>query len=68
MSIERDGNIYTVICDKCGAIIDEEYDSFQEAVQGKKDNNWKSINIDGEWEDRCPDCKPQDFLFHRKAK
>lgn len=55
MSIERYGNKYELQCDFCSNSIDDFID-FQEAVDYKKANNWKSKNINGEWFDKCPDC------------
>ena len=34
----------------------DDFMDFQEAVDYKKANNWKSRNINGEWFDKCPDC------------
>ena len=49
---------YSLICDGCGLLI--EVNTFDEAVDYKKDNNWKSIksgiNRD-DWSDYCPECR-----------
>lgn len=55
MSIERYGNKYALQCDFCSNSVDD-FEDFQEAVDYKKANNWKSRNINGEWFDKCPDC------------
>ena len=55
MSIERYVNKYELQCDFCSNSIDDFMD-FQEAVEYKKANNWKSKNINGEWFDKCPEC------------
>ena len=47
---------YTLVCDICGASVDEEYESFQGAEDARKDLGWKSRKIDGDWADICPDC------------
>lgn len=55
MSIERYGNKYELQCDFCSNSVDD-FEDFQEAVDYKKANNWKSKNINGEWFDKCPHC------------
>jgi hypothetical protein len=47
---------YTLICDICGAGTHDEFDSFQDAIDAKEDNGWKSKRVEGEWMDICPDC------------
>lgn len=47
---------YTLVCDICGACVDEEYETFQDTVDARKDLGWKSRKIDGDWADICPDC------------
>lgn len=45
-----------LICDICGHTEDN-FDTFQEAVAFKKENNWRSKkNTDGDWEEICPVC------------
>ena len=56
MSIEREGREFYVNCDFCSNDICD-YNSFQEAVEGKKVNGWKNVNIKGEWFDKCPVCQ-----------
>ena len=40
-----------LICDNCGKELDDLFDEFDEAVEAKKVNSWKSKRINGEWED-----------------
>lgn len=47
---------YDLICDICGNKEDGFYD-FNEAVEYKKENSWKSEKYKGEWEDVCPECQ-----------
>ena len=47
---------YDLICDICGNKEDGFYD-FNEAVEYKKENGWKSEKYKGEWEDICPECQ-----------
>lgn len=56
MTIEKTGNFYRLTCDNCGQVFDEEFDSFDEAVDAKVDNGWKSKKRHGNWEDWCPEC------------
>lgn len=59
MAIEKRfmGNLkyHTLVCDHCG---DEagHFDDFYEAVDRKKEFGYRSMRIDGEWNDICPNC------------
>lgn len=57
--IDGNGAYFELSCDICGDIADEEFDSFYEAVEWKKDkeNGWISRKRAGDWEDVCPECK-----------
>ncbi len=59
MSIEKSWEggerCYTPTCDGCGDELVTEYD-FYDAVDAKKAAGWKSVRINGEWEDYCPEC------------
>lgn len=46
---------YDLICDICGKTI--KFDTFNEAVQFKKDNNWRSKKQLSNWIDMCDKCK-----------
>jgi hypothetical protein len=53
--IDRDGSKYFLVCDVC----QEDgiaFSSFDDAIEYKKEEGWKSRKINGEWEDVCPDC------------
>lgn len=56
MSIERDYDFFNLYCDICGEEAEEQFFEFQEAVDYKKSNGWKSKRKGGEWQDVCPDC------------
>lgn len=56
MSIKNGNNGYELMCDNCGYTVSG-MDDFMEAVDYKKENEWKSRRVDDEWEDRCPNCK-----------
>ena len=55
--IDKFSGIYTLTCDICGEDAPETFDDFYDAVQYKKDNDWKSQKYKGEWEDVCPECQ-----------
>lgn len=50
--------LFNLTCDVCGYVAPELFDTFYDAVSYKKDkdNEWTSKCINGEWEDRCPEC------------
>lgn len=55
--IEKDvTDTFQLECDKCGFCVEEDFEEFYDAVNYKKDNDWKSVKIDGSWQDRCPEC------------
>ena len=54
--ISKEYGKYTLICDICGVGTDEDFDSFQDAIDSRADIGWKSKRADGEWLDICPDC------------
>jgi len=55
--ISKEYKKYTLICDICNGGTDEEFDTFQDAVDGRKEIGWKVRKIDGEWQDVCPECQ-----------
>lgn len=57
MSIERMGDMFDLICDICGNEAEQSFFEFQEAVNYKKRENWKSQRRKGEWEDVCQECQ-----------
>ena len=54
--IDKDKGIHVLSCDVCGASV-VPFDNFQEAVDYKKENGWKSQRYEGQWEDICPECQ-----------
>jgi hypothetical protein len=54
--IDKEGCLFILYCDVCGEAVDKDFYEFQEAVDYKKANGWKSQTYHGEWEDVCPDC------------
>lgn len=39
------------------------FTDFQEAVEHKKTTGWKSVRVDEEWKDKCPDCVSKEEPF-----
>lgn len=68
--IERTGTgDYELICDHCEEVADEDFSEFQEAVQYKKDNGWRSLKTNmGDWKDLCPDCQSPDIIRATKER
>ena len=57
MSIEQRGEWkYVLVCDECGREV-KYFNTFDEAVEYKRENGWKSKKDDGEWITICPDCQ-----------
>lgn len=52
--IDRYGDRYELQCDFCSNF-EGDFLEFQEAVDFKKANNWKSENVGGQWLDKCPE-------------
>lgn len=47
-----------LICDRCQIEAEDEFDSFADAIEYKKENGWRSRRLDdGTWVDICPDCR-----------
>lgn len=47
---------FEMICETCGYSVSG-FDSFNEAVEYKKENDWRSLKTSDGWEDVCSDCK-----------
>ena len=47
-------NLY---CDVCGEKVEISFRTFDEIINYKKRNNWKSQRRNGEWEEVCPECQ-----------
>ena len=65
--IEKINNIYKIICDSCGEVFPDNFNTFHDAVDYKRNNNWRSVKVsEGNWNEICPDC--QEFEKRLKAK
>ncbi len=56
------GGFYCLQCDVCGEEAPQLFDDFDKAVEWKKDkaHGWRSVNVDGEWQEQCPECAGDD--------
>jgi len=55
--IDKINNYYVLVCDGCGE--SESFDSFEEAVDFAKNNDWQFKKVNGEWENYCIDCSEE---------
>ena len=53
--IEKQGIFWSLQCDYCSNSI-EDLESFNEAVDYKKENGWASVKDGDYWIDKCPNC------------
>lgn len=53
--IDKQGNKYILQCDYCSNYEDN-LEDFQDAIDYKKANDWKSVKIGSEWTDKCCSC------------
>jgi hypothetical protein len=61
-------NTYTLFCDHCGDECDEVFDGFEEAVEYKKDNGWRSVkDRNGDWHELCPSCSTPEIIGKLKG-
>lgn len=56
MIIKEYGKCY-LECDICNEEVEKEFKYFDEIVDYKKQNGWKSKKINGEWVEICPICQ-----------
>lgn len=55
--IEKINNTYKIICDSCGEIFEDDFDTFYDAVGYKKLEGWKSVKVaESKWNEICSDC------------
>jgi hypothetical protein len=58
--IEKSNGVFNLVCDICGEKALKVFFEFNEAVNYKKHNDWKSQKYRGEWEDVCPNCQEEE--------
>jgi hypothetical protein len=65
MSIDKQHGKYIAICDTCGDTDGQEFESYGECVDHKRNENWKSKrDYSGEWTDTCPSCQLDKISKH----
>jgi hypothetical protein len=65
MSIKRQHENFSLVCDICGIEASEQFANFLNIYQYQKDNSWRSENKQdehGAWNDVCPICQILDNL------
>ncbi len=56
--IDKEYGEFILVCDICGeATAGDGWQTFQEAVDGKKQAGWKSQRHNGVWQDVCLECQ-----------
>ncbi|MBW2003034.1 MAG: hypothetical protein JRI72_00255 [Deltaproteobacteria bacterium] len=59
--IAKEYGRYNLICDICGMYAEDGFDTFQNAVDYGKENEWeRNLIITGTekvWQNICPECK-----------
>ena len=55
--IEKEYGHYIVACDVCTNEIDKTFETFQGAVDGRKEEGYETLLISGQWVDICPECQ-----------
>lgn len=56
--IRKEYGVYFITCDCCGDQVGEHYETFQDAVDGRRDDpNIRTRQVDCEWRDTCHECE-----------
>lgn len=56
--IDKSRRFYNLVCDVCGGKANKTFSEFYEALEYKKDSDWKwQKQKNGQWEDVCPNCQ-----------
>jgi hypothetical protein len=61
---------YVLLCDNCGDDVEEMFESFQDAVEYKKDkdNGWCTVkDKNGDWCELCPACNTPGIIAKLKG-
>jgi len=54
--IDKSYGQYCIVCDACGEISADKFETWQDAVDGKADAGYSSKPCKGKWIDLCEDC------------
>lgn len=62
MSISKEYNVIKLNCDYCFKEVNQDFESFGEAVEYKNAHGWKSNHdrIKNQWFEICPECQKKD--------
>jgi len=55
--ISKEYGKHKLSCDVCGIAVEEEFDTFQDALDFARINRWRLQWKKGEWENVCPECR-----------
>lgn len=55
MAIESEYGHYTPVCDGCLKTL-AKCQTFQDALDITKAEGWRSVKVNGVWQNLCPDC------------
>lgn len=66
--IDREYGEYFLVCDVCDEESEECWDTFQDAIDGRKELGWKSKKTSKGWKDVCPNCIITDGSVGDKQK
>jgi hypothetical protein len=67
---KADKDAFVLFCDHCGDSCDEVFETFQDAVDYKKDadNGWRIIkDKNGDWCELCPACNTPEIIGKLKG-
>lgn len=54
--IDKDFGVFKLVCDNCEERSEDSWDTFQDAVDAKKELGWESQGSSKGWKDICPEC------------
>jgi len=55
--IDKLHGCYVLYCDYCGIEAEGNFETFDDTVEYKKENGWKSKMTERGWNDCCPECQ-----------
>ena len=55
MAIEKEYGKQIPVCDGCLTTLDP-CDTFQDALDECRENEWHNVKVNGSWQNRCPKC------------
>ncbi len=55
--ITKEYGKYRLKCDNCEEELEEDFETFQDAVDAKAENGYKSVKKNNEFKDICAECQ-----------